>query len=114
MVLLLTAEPEHTALTVCICLSENDTKRLMIGLKKTYRSQDKEHVRGVYAVTAGQADKSGLHVPSSGHPETLQPGEKGNKIPAGQEKRGDGVNGANLIEVTSWPSRYPRQPDMMS
>lgn len=26
----------------------------------------------------------------------------------------DGGKVANLIEVTSWPSRYPRQPDMMS
>lgn len=60
------------------------------------------------------SDNSGLHVPSSGRQETLKPEEKGNKIPTGQEKWGDGGNWANLIEVTSRPSRYPQQPDMMS
>lgn len=74
----------------------------------------------MYVVTKGQAGESrtlttvGSKCPLVANVRHCNQGRRGNKIPTGAGKRGDGGNGANLIEVTSRPSRYPQQPDMMS
>lgn len=76
-------------------------------------------------VTTGQAGEPltlttvGSLCPLVANFETLQPREKGGKQDtngAGNEGRWRGRSNrvSALIEVTSRPSRYPQQPDMMS